>query len=127
MTHLQISPKEETRRREQSRLAVSRHEAAHQLGCSVQHIDDLAAFGRLKKIQLGNRRVAITWASLVQLVYDGGDLKGCRLGERAASKGGDGRNFLARGCWSDFAPRRHHENVMLPPSPASTPQASPGG
>ena len=50
------------------RLAVSRAEAAHALCCSVQHIDDLVAAGKLKKIAIGARRVAITWPSLVKFV-----------------------------------------------------------
>ena len=55
---------------EQTRLAVSRREAAAQLGCSIQHIDDLVARGALKKIPIGSRRVAITWPSLVKFVEE---------------------------------------------------------
>jgi hypothetical protein len=50
------------------RLAVSRAQAAEALGCSVQHIDDLCTAGRLKKVKIGNQRVAITWASLTKFV-----------------------------------------------------------
>lgn len=52
------------------RLAVSRAQAAHALGCSVQHIDDLVSRGSLKKISIGERRVAITWPSLVKFVEE---------------------------------------------------------
>jgi hypothetical protein len=50
------------------RLAVSRAEAARMLCCSVQHIDDLINRGKLKKISIGVRRVAITWSSLTKFV-----------------------------------------------------------
>jgi excisionase family DNA binding protein len=50
------------------RLAVSRNEAAVQLGCSLRHIDYLIAQGKLKRVQIGVRKVAVTWPSLLKLV-----------------------------------------------------------
>jgi hypothetical protein len=53
-----------------TRLAVSRHEAARALNCSIQHIDDLCTQGKLKKITIGARRCAIVWQSLVKFVEE---------------------------------------------------------
>ena len=56
--------------KELPRLVVTRAEAARQLDSSVQHIDDLVNAGKLKKIALGTRRVAITYPSLVKFVEE---------------------------------------------------------
>jgi hypothetical protein len=55
-----------------SRLAVSRNEAAVQLGCSLRHIDYLIAQGQLTKVQIGARKVAVTLALTLRPCWRGG-------------------------------------------------------
>jgi hypothetical protein len=50
-------------------FAVSRRTAAKTLDCSICHIDDLVDMGQLDRVQLGVRRVGITWRSLKRLVH----------------------------------------------------------
>jgi hypothetical protein len=57
-----------------SPLAVTRKKAAESIGCSVDHIDHLVSRGRLIRIRIGERRVAIVWSSIQKLVAEAADV-----------------------------------------------------
>jgi hypothetical protein len=48
---------------------VSRRTAAKLYDCSIDHIDFLVSSGQLDRVELGARRVGITWRSLKRLVH----------------------------------------------------------
>ena len=50
------------------RVALSRRKTAATLDCSIDHVDDLVNQGLLEKVQIGPRRVAINWRSILKLV-----------------------------------------------------------
>ena len=49
---------------EKTRLAVSRARAADLFDCSIDYIDDLLRSGQLERVQIGKRRLAVTWRSI---------------------------------------------------------------
>jgi hypothetical protein len=50
-------------------FAVSRRTASKLYDCSIDHIDFLVSSGQLDRVELGARKVGITWQSLKKLVH----------------------------------------------------------
>jgi hypothetical protein len=49
-------------------LTVSKRRASEELDCSVDTIDRLIETGRLRKVQVGPRKVSVIWRSIIDLI-----------------------------------------------------------
>ncbi len=49
-------------------LTVSKRRAADELACSIDTVDRLIETGRLRKAQIGPRKVAVIWRSILDLI-----------------------------------------------------------
>jgi orotate phosphoribosyltransferase-like protein len=57
------------RRRE--RLTASIQRTANELDCSTDTVERLIADGRLRKVQIATRKVAVSWESILDLIEGG--------------------------------------------------------